>query len=186
MSKNRCGGPMLLALAMRSPAASEPHSNQGAACLPVRQRPLARASPIPAGQALGLGDRSLARPPSAARTTGQCPISGRGNLPCVVVRPKRLLPSGRPIWSLESGIWDAASASLPPPCLKHTVQGRATLAGAYGAGRRRKRWCGGALQRGAATQDFPKNRSTVALLSLYSAAGGRRGWKSLARNTSDG
>ena len=71
------------------------------------------------------------------------------------------------------------SSSSPPPCLTHSVQGLARLAGAYGAGRGRKRLCGGALQRGAATQDFLKNRSTVALLSLYSAGGGRRGWKSL-------
>jgi hypothetical protein len=101
--------PTLLALAMRSPAASEPRSNRGAACLPARHRfadsrsqipdyRLGSAIPFPGFFRPGGATSSawfrglLRRPSSAARTTGQSPISGRGRLPCVAHQPRP--PSG--------------------------------------------------------------------------------------------
>jgi len=109
--KSRCGGPRRRVWLCRSPAASEPRSDKEPRAL--RRAPLrgfqiphpdsrfqsairnpqsaianpqspCRASVIPAGGFFGLVQGLLRRPPSAARTTEQGPISGPGLLPCVV------------------------------------------------------------------------------------------------------
>ncbi len=55
----------------------------------------------------------LRRPPSAARTTEQGPISGQGLLPCVVQLPKRSVQSDRSYRSLSSHRQNRTPKTLP-------------------------------------------------------------------------